>query len=326
MKLIFRVYIFALFLLNQAFSQDFSSHIHSTNQHINQLLFYRPYTQPVIIKSKNSFNLDISESNIFQKSENLEADFEITTVEFTYYYVYSNKMELSFNYPLYNVTAGFLDDGLNFVHETLGIATTREHDGHKNNQLNYQIDGSVDKTSSYLASGNPQIELKYSLYSTNNFYISVNSGIKIPIGKSSNGFSSEKIDIMSALQVQKIYDEVTWILNSALTFNGKYDIDSDINSERLRYFISLANQFPLTYLLPLGFLEKSDFLFNYQFSSAPYKSDDKKFGSYSNLLQFAIRTQISKNEYIDIFFNQNTIPRHNEADVTFGLSYYFKGV
>ena len=94
MKLIFRVYIVILFLVNQAFTQDFSSHIHSTNQHINQLLFYRPYTQTALIKNKNSFNLDISESNIFQKSENLEADFEITTVELTYYYVYSNKMEL----------------------------------------------------------------------------------------------------------------------------------------------------------------------------------------------------------------------------------------
>ena len=70
---------------------------------------------------------------------------------------------------------------------------------------------------------------------------------------------------------------------------------------------------------------ETSFLFTYQYSSAPYKSDDKKFNSYTHLLQFALRKNLKDKEHIDLFFNQNTIPRHNEADVTFGLSYFFKG-
>lgn len=326
MRLLFRVYLAGFLLISSSVAQDFSSYIHSTNQHVNQLLFYRPYTHSAMIKSSSSINIDIAQSNIFQKSENIEADFEITTIEFTYYYTHSSDIELSFNYPLYNVTAGFLDDGLDFVHETLGIATTREHEGHVNNQLRYAITDKMDKESTYLASGNPQMELKYSLYSKNEVYMSLSSGIKIPIGESENGFSSEKVDIMSGLQIQKNYDEASWLFNAHLTFNGKYNLAPDINSKEVRYFISVANQFPLEYLIPLKIFNKSNFLFHYQYSSAPYSSNDEKFGSHSNLLQFAIRTIINKQEYVDLFFNQNTIPRHNEADVTFGFSYHIKGL
>ncbi len=321
-----RVYLVTVFLIAQSSAQDFTSHIHSTNQHINQLLFYRPYTQPAMIKNRNSINIDIAQSNIFQKSENMEADLEITTFETTFYYIYSSILEFSFNYPFYNVSAGFMDDGLDLVHKTLGIATTREHEGHINNKINFYIAGRVDKSTAYLVSGNPQIELKYSLYRENNLFISTIWGVKIPIGKSENGFSSEKVDIMTTIALQKNYDEISWLVNIAVTLNGNYNITSDINSEKIRYFLTVANQFPLDYLIPFKFTNSSSFLFNYKYSSAPYKSSDEKFGSYSNLFQFAIRTELKNQEYIDLFFNQNTIPRDNEADVTFGFSYHFKGL
>ena len=149
--------------------------------------------------------------------------------------------------------------------------------------------------------------------------------LKIPLGNVEDGFTSGKIDLMAGLQLQKNYDEVSWIGNFIVTLNGKRDLSSDITSEKMRYFFYLANKFPLTYLIPFDYDTKADFLFAYQYSSAPYESNDEKFSSYSHLLQFAIRNYLSDDSYLDIYFNQNTIPRHNEADVTFGLSYHFKG-
>ncbi len=313
-------------LLTQSFSQDFKRPIHSTNQHINQLIFYRPYTNSALINREDRINIDISQSNIFQKSENLEADFEITSLDFTYYYALSNSIEVSLNYPVYYIDRGFLDKPLDFIHTTLGIETTRENEGHIDNQLHYSITDQINIDSAYFASGNPQFELKIALFEANNFHISTNIGIKIPIGNIEDGFTSGKIDVMSGLQLQKNYEEVSWIANLIMTYNGERVISKDIVSKEMRYFIYLANRFPITYLLPFNIFSKTDFLFAYQYSSSPYSGGDKKFSSHTHLLQFAIRFYLSGSEHIDVFFNQNTIPRHNEADVTFGLSYNFKGL
>lgn len=309
----------------QSFSQDFVSPIHSTNQYINQLIFYRPYTNSAIIKKRDSINVDISQSNIFQKSENLLADFEITTLELTYYYPISSSLEFSFNYPVYYVSKGFLDKPLDYVHSTLGINTTRENEGHINNQLNYQVTDKINKDKAYFASGNPQIELKLALYESESFFVSTNIGVKLPAGNKNDGFTSGEVDFMAGLQLQKNYEKVSWIGNFIVTRNGDRELSSDITSKKLRYFAYLANKLPLDYLIPFYYHTKADFLFAYQYSSAPYESSEEKFSSYSHLLQFAIRNYLSNESYIDIYFNQNTIPRHNEADVTFGLSYYFKG-
>ena len=309
----------------QSFSQDFVSPIHSTNQYTNQLIFYRPYTNSAMIKKTDKINIDLSESNIFQKSENLLADFEITTLELTYYYPISDSIELSFNYPFYYVSKGFLDKPLDYVHSTLGISTTRENEGHIDNQLNYQITDKINKESAYFASGNPQVELKAALYESSSFLVSTNAGIKLPVGDTKDGFTSGKVDLMAGIQLQKNYEKVSWISNFIITLNGDRELSSDITSQRMRYFFYLANKLPFSYLLPFDYHSKTDFLFAYQFSSAPYESSDEKFSSVSHLLQFAIRNYLSDDSYIDMYFNQNTIPRHNEADVTFGLSYYFKG-
>lgn len=278
-----------------------------------------------MIKKRDSINVDVSQSNIFQKSENLIADFEITTLELTYYYPISSSLELSFNYPAYYVSKGFLDKPLDYVHSTLGINTTRENEEHIDNQLSYQVTDKIHKDKAYFASGNPQVELKLALYESDGFFMSTNVGVKLPAGNENDGFTSGKIDIMSGIQLQKNYDKVSWIGNFAITLNGERDLSSDITSQKIRYFFYLANKFPLTYLVPFHYHSKADFIFAYQYSSSPYESSDKKFSSYSHLLQFAIRNYLRNESYIDIFFNQNTIPRHNEADVTFGLSYHFKG-
>jgi len=312
-------------LVVQSFSQEFSSPIHSTNQHINQLLFYRPYTNSSIIKKSDSINIDISQSNIFQKSENLLADFEITTLELTYYHSLSDSLELIFNYPLYYLSRGFLDKPLDSIHSALGIETTRENEGHIDNQLNFQVTDQINKDKAYFASGNPQIEVKLALYEKEKFFISANAGVKIPLGNTEDGFSSGKVDFMAGLQLQKNYEEVSFIGNFIVTLNGDRKLSSDITSEKIRYFIYFANRLPLSYLIPFDYHTKADFLFAYQYSSSPYESSDKKFSSYTHLLQFAIRNYLDDDNYLDIYFNQNTIPRHNEADVTFGLSYHFKG-
>ena len=171
--------IISVFFGIQSFALEFISPIHSTNQYINQLIFYRPYTNSSIIKKTDSINIDISQSNIFQKSENLLADFEIKTLEFTYYYPVSDSIELSINYPIYYISRRILDDPLDFIHLSLGIETTRENEGHINNQLNYQI----NKDSAYFASGNPQIEMKPALYECNTFLVSTNAGISCQVGK-----------------------------------------------------------------------------------------------------------------------------------------------
>ena len=279
-----------------------------------------------MIKKEDSINIDISQSNIFQRSENIYADFGLTTVDLTYYYPLSNSIEITFNYPLYYMSRGFLDDPLDFIHSTLGIETTRENDGHINNKLHYEVTDKINRDRASFASGNPQIELKYSLYENNGFFISTNSGLKIPIGDKDDGFTSGKVDIMLGLLLQKNYEDISWIVNFATTLNAaEEELSLDITSEEFRYFFYLTNKFPITYLIPFNFLRTTDFLFAYQYSSAPYKSSDEKFNSHTHLLQFAIRSYLSNGNYIDIFFNQNTIPRHNEADVTFGLSYHFKG-
>ena len=297
-------------------SREYSSFIHSTNQHITQLLFYRPYTQTALLKDENAVNIDISESNVFQKSEKLNADFEITTLEVTYWYKYSKKLELSFNYPIYFLSKGFLDDGLDTIHHTLGITTTREHDGHTNNQFHF-LSGNIDKSKSYWVSGNPQLELKYLLYNQNNLYLSNILGIKLPLGRKANGFSSGYVDFMGALALQKNYDNIIFLTNIALTYNGKNRVDETIESKRLRYFITVATAFNI--------YKNVDFLTSYLYESAPYSGEDVKYNSHSNFLQFGLRVWLKNKDYIDLYFNQNTIPRHNEADVTFGLSYFFKG-
>jgi len=299
-------------------SLDFSSLIHSTNQYTNQLLFYRPYTQSAMIRDVDSFTLSLSESNVFQKSDNLEADFEITTLDMSYYYRYNSNIELSFNYPFYYISKGFLDDFLDEVHSTLHIATTREHEGHINNRLRYRLLDNINKNSSYYITGNSQIELKYNLYRKDNLYLSTNIGIKIPMGNVEDGFTTSKIDYMSGVQLQKNYNDFLIVSNAVVTLNTNYRLSSDIISQKYRYFISLGTEFKL--------IESIDFLFIYQYGSSPYKSSDEKFDSYTHLLQFALRKDLKENQYIDIFFNQNTIPRNNEADVTFGLSYHCKGL
>ncbi|MEA3370159.1 MAG: DUF3187 family protein [Campylobacterota bacterium] len=322
---IIKIYVITVLLVVQSFSQDFVSPIHSTNQYINQLIFYRPYTTSSMIKKTDSINLDLSQSNIFQKSENLLADFEITTFELTYYYPISDSLEISFNYPLYYISKGFLDKPLETIHSTLGIETTRDNEGHTNNQLNYQVTDQIDKDSAYFASGNPQIEIKLALYESDTFLLSSNAGIKLPVGNVKDGFTSEKVDVMAGVQLQKNYEKVSWIGNFIVTLNGKRELSSDISSQKMRYFFYLANKLPLAYLIPFDYHSRADFLFTYQYSSAPYQSSDEKFSSYTHLLQFAIRNYLDDESYFDIYFNQNTIPRHNEADVTFGLSYHFMG-
>ena len=311
--------VFTALLITSVSAQEFISPVHSTNQYINQLIFYRPYTQSALIKEKASINIDISQSNIFQTSTNLRADFGLTTLDLTYYYPLSDSLELSFNYPLYYTSKGFLDNFLDTVHDTLGITTTRLNDGHVANQFSYIVTDKIYKTSAYFASGNPQIEVKYALYAQDDLFASVNAGVKIPLGNTSNGFTSGKVDVMGGLQLQKNYETISWIANFNISYNGERELSSEITSERLRYFFYLANKFTI----PFEGLSTFDFLFAYQFSSAPYEGDDVKFNSYTHLLQFALRKYLEDDEYIDFFFNQNTIPRHNEADVTFGLSYHF---
>ena len=92
--------------------------MHSTNLYVNQLLFYRPYPQSTDIVKNYSMNIDLSQSNIFQKSDSIEADFELTAIELTYYVPISKKIELSFNYPLYYLSRGFMDDGLDLIHKS----------------------------------------------------------------------------------------------------------------------------------------------------------------------------------------------------------------
>jgi hypothetical protein len=307
--------LFAPLLLSSfLYAQEYSSFIHSTNQYTNQLLFYRPYTQTALLKKDNFYNLDISESNIFQKSDTLEADFEITTIEFAYWYRYNNNIELSFDYPFYYISSGFLDDFLDFVHHSLGITTTREHDGHINNQLHF-ISGDIDKSQSYFASGNPQLEVKYLLYYQKNLSCSSIFGVKIPLGKENDGFSSGGVDFMGAIALQKDYDTMMFLLNFAVTYDATHKVDEDIVSKEFRYFYTVATQFQL--------YRKIDFLASYLYETAPYSGGGEKYNSASNFLQFALRDNLEDGKHIDIYFNQNTVPRHNEADVTFGISYFF---
>ena len=309
----------------QSFSQDFVSPIHSTNQYTNQLIFYRPYTNSAMIKKTDKINNDLSESNIFQKSENLLADFEITTLELTYYYPISGSIELSFNYPLYYVSKGFLDKPLNYYHSTFSMKTTRENEGHVDNQINYQVTDQINKDQAYFVSGNPQIEIKLALYERDGFFVSTNAGVKLPVGNKKDGFTSGKVDLMAGIQLQKNYEKVSWITNVIITQNGDRALSSDITSKKMRYFCYLANKLPLSYLIPFDYHSEVDLLFAYQYSSSPYESSDEKFSSISHLFQFAIRNYLSDDNYIDIYFNENTKPNHNVADVAFGLSYYFKG-
>ena len=297
--------------------KEYSSFIHSTNQYTNQLLFYRPYTQTALLKKGDFLNIDISESNIFQKSETIEADFEITTLELAYWYRYSDRIEFSFDYPFYYVSSGFLDNFLDFVHHSLGITTTRENDGHVNNQLHF-ISGDIDKTQSYFASGNPQFELKYLLFNKDNLALSSLFGVKIPLGSESDGFSSGGVDFMGALALQKTFQNFMLLANISFTYDSQHKVTEEIVSEKFRHFLTIATAFHL--------YKKIDFLTSYLYESAPYSGGGEKYDSASNFLQFALRADLDNDEYIDIYFNQNTIPRHNEADVTFGLSYFFKGL
>jgi len=270
-----------------------------------------------MIRDVDSLNISLSESNIFQKSDILEADFEITTLDISYYYRYNSNIELSFNYPLYYISQGFLDQFLDEFHSTLHIATTREHEGHIDNQLTFKIDDTIYKDSNYYVSGNPQIEMKYNIFSKEDLYIATNFGIKIPVGQTQDGFTTTKVDLMSGLEIQKNYENFMLLSNFVVVYDSKYRLSSDIISHKYRYFISFGTQF--------DFLMQTDFLFIYQYSSSPYISSDEKFDSYTHLLQFAIRKDLDNGRYIDLFFNQNTIPRDNEADVTFGVTYHFKG-
>jgi hypothetical protein len=183
----------------------------------------------------------------------------------------------------------------------------------------------VDKQESYFASGNPQIELKYQLYHNPKkaLALACSGGVKIPVGKKEDGFSSEKVDIMGALLLQKEFQTISWIANFILTRNGSLHLSDGIDAKQWRYFFYLANRFSLYNLTSFSLFYNVDFLFAYQYSSAPYKSDDIKFSGYTHLLQFALRYTIKDEKYVDFFFNQNTIPRANEADVTFGFSYHF---
>lgn len=284
---------------------------------------YRPYTSAAVIEEQQQTTVSISQSNIFQKSTNLTADFGLTTFDVTYAAPLTKNFAYSFEFPLYYISRGFLDKPLDFVHKGLGITTTRENEGHIDNQMTYTVTDKIAKSNPYFAVGNPQIELKYLFYNDNTFSVAVNAGIKIPLGKTSDGFTNGKVDYMYGVALQKEYHSVAWITNFVITYNGKRKLSQEIVSKKIRYFFFLANQFPLRPLLPFEFFDRWKFLFAYQYSSAPYTSRDKKLSSYTHLLQFALRNYLDKKRYIELFFNQNTIPRHNEADVTLGFTYHF---
>ncbi len=323
MSFLIRISFIMLFVTKELMAQSFTTPIHSTNQYINQVIMYRPYTSAAVIQEQEDVTMSISQSNVFQKSTNLTADFGLTTFDLTYSTPVTRSFAFSFEFPLYYVSRGFLDKPLDFVHKGLGITTTRENEGHVDDQMTYTITDKIEKYDPYFAAGNPQIEIKYLLYSDAKLSFAMNAGIKLPLEKTSDGFTNGRVDYMYGLALQREYDSIAWITNVVITYNGERRLSPDIVSKQIRYFFFLANQFSLKPLLPFAFFDRWKFLFAYQYSSAPYASQDKKFSSYTHLLQFALRNYLESKRYVELFFNQNTIPRHNEADVTFGLSYHF---
>ena len=204
-------------------ANQFSAPIHSNNIYVNQIIFYRPYPQSALISKEKYFNIDLSQSNIFQVSKNIETDFGLTSLEFTFTTpLVNNTLELSINYPLYYVSTGFMDNLLDLSHHTLGQTTTRETRGHINNHSTYKIGTSIDRSGNYFASGNPQIELKLNLLNKRRYALSINSGIKIPIGQAKDGFTTEKIDFMIGTQFQKEFDNFLWTTNFSITYNNDY--------------------------------------------------------------------------------------------------------
>lgn len=297
--------------------------IHSTNTYINQIIFYRPYAQSATMAGTPHTILTLSQSNIFQQSDSLTADFELTSLEFTQYFPAGKTFQFAFNLPLYYVSSGFMDGPLDTVHHALGITTTRENEGHVNDRSMYRIGNDIMREGDYCAIGNPQMELKAALYDSGTAAFALTAGVKMPFGKTSNGFTTEKTDYMLGLLSDYTDASVRWTVNAYLTANGKRSVTDEIVSMPWRYFLFVGNEISLGNVFSKEPSGPFHLLLGYTYMSAPYSGPDKKFSSYSHLLQAALRAFFNAENYLDIFINQNTIPRHNEADITLGLSYHF---
>lgn len=297
--------------------------IHSTNTYVNQIIFYRPYAQSAAIADHPDTLITLSQSNIFQQSDTLTADFELTALEFTQFLPVWDSFQLAFNIPLYYVSSGFMDGPLDTVHRALGITTTRENEGHVNNRSRYRVGNDVMRSGHYFAVGNPQVELKAALLDSGAAAVALTTGIKLPLGKTSGGFTTEKTDYMAGVLADYSAASVRWTANASLTFNGRRSVTDEIVSEPWRYFLFIGNEISLESIVPNKMAGPFHLLLGYTYMSAPYAGADEKFSSHSHLLQAALRTFFSKGSYLDLFVNQNTIPRHNEADITLGLTYRF---
>ena len=322
-KITIRFFILFALLVSSVEAKDLTTFITSTNQYSNQLLFYRPYTHSAMIKENFSTTVAVEQSNIFQRSENLDADFGLTTLDILLEYPINERVSLSLEYPLYYFSEGFLDGFLDGVHKTLGIATTREHDGHKSGEFHYNFAGEIVEEKSFYASGNPQLEVAYLLYKSDTLFLSTRVGLKLPFAKKEYGLSSDGVDIMASFALQKNFRTFAVLLNTVVTKNAPYKLEESIIAKEYRYFFSVATQFPLRSLVEYPLLKGWDFIALYSYNTSPYSATDVKYDSPSNFMQFALRKELLKSKYIDLFFNQNTIPRHNEADVTFGIAYHF---
>ncbi len=282
----------------------------TTIQHPNRLRFYSVYPQSATIDKKFLANIALYETNDYEKENDLYFDMEITTLQMIVGYAPDDTLQIRAIVPIYHIYGGFMDNFLDWFHDTTGLLNGKRHDIDGKNRVFYTLDHLFAKKSPYTVWGNIQIEAKRVFPSFFDISQALAFGIKLPTSASLDGFGSGKADIMIGWLAQKRWQDDTLWINCNIVRNGEYHLDSLASSRDIGYFFYLGWEH--------RYQKDRSWYLAYRYASSPFRSSHNAMDSVSNVIDLAWRI-----ENFDLFISENLAPFYNSPDITIGVAYSF---
>ncbi|WP_456390010.1 DUF3187 family protein [Hydrogenimonas sp.] len=311
----------SLLLFSALFLQaDTFGPLEATIQHPARLQFYAPYPEGCDIADDDKLHVGVGlfQTNDYEKERHYFLDYGLATLQLSTIYAYGNRSEIRVILPVHHIYGGFMDNALDRFHTVTGTLNGSRHNLEGKNRVHIRVfdhDGSplIDKEGAYTVLGNLQIEHKTLLpFHAYGIRHAVTVGIKIPLSKKKDGFSTEKVDAMAGWLTQKVWENDALFANFNVVKTGTYRMGSILKSK------------PLLYFAYLGYERRTaadrSWLFEYKFASSPYRSDDNSIDASSNVVDIVWRHRFKGNK-LDVFISENLSPFKNTPDFTIGVRY-----
>ena len=294
--------------------------LEATIQHPARLQFYAPYPEGCDIAKEGDlyFGVGLFQTNDYEKERHYLLDYGLATLQLSARYAYSDRSQIRVTVPIHHIYGGFMDNLIDGFHTVTNTYNGSEHNAEGKFRVQMRLidrDGSVliDKDSSYTVPGNLQIEHKTLLpFQTYGIRHAATLGLKIPLSKKEDGFSTEKVDAMVGWLMQKTWENDAIFANVHLVKTGTYRMGSILKSRPLLYFAYLGYERRTA-------ADRSWFL-EYKFASSPYRGGDDSIDTYSQVVDLVWRHRLRGNR-LDIFISENLSPFENTPDFTIGVRY-----